>query len=879
MARRAAFSLKYTMSWAKNARYRAPLWVVVALSGVAALCHELLWTRRLLDFLGSSATANARVLGVFFLGLSLGAALASRAVKRIKRPWRALAVAEVVIALASLPALFLPDWSSWIWQSVGVEGLMSPAGAWIKLLVSIMVVAPPAMAMGFTLPLALASLSSSTTQVGRDATWLYSVNTIGAVVGILVVSAWLLAAFGLVASMWVAIGLNLSAALIAIVFEPVPRSSESVSATDPETATKTPIRIIGLAFMSGVGVLAVEVIALHLLMLVATMSFYAPAAILATMIAMLAIAAAVAPTVFRNSNIDRAVSIALATGGVLVAAAPLAYWALVHDGGFAGTSDSLSHFLVRLFALTAAFIGLGALLIGCVFPLLMNHTNRGSVSGSAAAVATLLAANGVGGLVGAELSNQVLLPAFGPYVALGGVGGIYCLVALVLLLTRPVGIARRLRSAVYPGLCAVGVLTIVVLWLPGLPMINPHLGFEVVAQTTDRQGTLSVVDHARMGRAMVVNNQYVLGSSTAASDQERQTHLPLLLHRKPRQIALIGLATGSSAGASLLHGPVERAEVLELSRSVIAAAKKYFAEVNRRVADDSRVQILEEDGRTYIGAARDRFDAIIGDLFLPWSTGVGRLYSTEHFQAVRRSLTKGGVFCQWLPMHQFSESQLELILASILTAFPEVHLFRNTFRPEKPSLGLVALKDAELSWATVSDRAASTRSWGQVEDPSMRHGVAVAMLYLGRVGRGDLSTERVNTLGNSALELDASKVRVSRDANRKYLHGQNWNQFIHKRLRILRTDDALPKDVRRLVRLGVDLTTWEIAFRTRHAKVDEIAERIRRSFPAVVDADSGADWSKWPGLTLWRDSSKRSFHRASTPKLRSARVADSENLR
>ena len=879
MVRRPVFGLMYTMYWTKNARYRAPLWVVVALSGVAALCHELLWTRRLLDFLGSSAAANARVLGTFFLGLSLGAALASRVVKRIKRPWRALAAAEAVIALASLPALFLPDWSSWIWQTVGVEGLTSPVGAWIKLLVSLVVVAPPAMAMGFTLPLALAGLSSSTTQVGRDATWLYSVNTVGAVVGIMVVSAWLLAAFGLVVSMWVAIGLNLTAALIAFVFEPAPRLSKSVSENDPRTTTQTPRRIMGLAFMSGAGVLAVEVIALHLLMLVATMSFYAPAAILATMIAMLAIAAAVAPIVFRKGNIDRAVSIALATGGLLVAAAPLAYWALVHDGNFSGASDGLFPFLVRLFALTAAFIGLGALLIGCVFPLLMNHTDRGSASGSAAAVATLLAANGVGGLVGAEVSNQVLLPTFGPYVALGVVGGIYCTVALVLLLTRPVGVVRRLRSAFFPGFCAVAVLAIIVLWLPGLPTINPHLGFDVVEQTTDRQGTLTVVDHATMGRAMVVNNQYVLGSSAAASDQERQTHLPLLLHSNPRQIALIGLATGSSAGASLLHEPMERVEVLELSRSVIAAAKKYFTDDNRNVMKDSRVHILEEDGRTYIGAASDRFDVIIGDLFLPWSTGVGRLYSAEHFKAVRQALAKGGVFCQWLPMHQLSEQQFELILASLLTAFSEIHLFRNTFHADKPSLGLVAMKDAEFSWAAVSDRTAATRSWGQVGDPSMRHGVALAMLYLGRVGRSDFETAQVNTLGNSALELDASRLRLSRDASRKYLQGQRWNEFLHKRLRIVRTDGALSNDVRRLVRLGVDLTTWEIALRIRHAKVDELADRIRRSFPAVMAADSGADWSKWPGLTLWRDASKRSFDSASTPMQRNGRVAGSESFR
>ncbi len=860
------------MSSIETVKYRVPLWVVVALSGVAALCHELLWTRRLLDVLGSSTTAHARVLGAFFLGLSLGAALASRVVTNIKRPWRALAMAEGFIALLSVPALSLPEWSFWIWPAVGVGGLTSPLGAGVKLLVSFVVVVPPAVAMGFTLPLAVASLGARAPQTSRDATRLYALNTMGAVVGIMAVSVWLLAAFGLTGSMWVAIGLNLTAALIALTFEP---AVDSVGRVPSPTPKKVPLPIIGLSFLSGAGVLAIEVIALQLLMLVATMSFYAPAAILGTMIAMLATAAVVAPAIFRTTNFGPAMSITLATGGLVVAAAPLIYWALVQGGGFSSMAEGVSEFVTQLFILTAAFIGLGALAVGSAFPLLMGYVNRASASGTAGAVASLLAANGVGGLVGAEISNQVLLPVLGPHVALGFVGGVYCFVAVAVLLAWPMSQRLRLRLAVYATFCAMGALAFSLFLLPRLPTINPHLGFDVVAETTDRHGTLAVVDHVRLGRAMVVNNQYVLGSTAAAFEQERQSHLPMLLHRKPERIALIGLATGSSAGASLLHEPVARVEVLELSPAVIAGAQEYFADENRHVVDDPRVHILEEDGRTYMSATRDRFDLIVGDLFLPWSTGVGRLYSAEHFAAVRRALRDDGVFCQWLPMYQLSEPQFDIIVASLLTAFPEVHLFRNTFRPDKPSLGLVAFKDTELSWSVISDRAAATRSLSQIDDPSVRHGVAVAMLYLGRVQKDDVGATPINTLGNSALELDASRVRLGGDANSKYLKGQRWNEFLQGRLRRLLADEALSKDLRRLARLGMELTTWEIAHRTGHASAAELEARIRRSFPAVVASDLGANWSRWPGLPPTRGPSTNASHPTSKAAPRDAWVVGS----
>ena len=179
-----------------------------------------------------------------------------------------------------------------------------------------------------------------------------------------------------------------------------------------------------------------------------------------------------------------------------------------------------------------------------------------------------------------------------------------------------------------------------------------------------------MVDHPHLGRAMVVNNQYVLGSTAAQADQERQTHIPLLLHKKPERVALIGLATGASASASLLHEPVRRVEVLELSQAAIDAAEQYFSDANHQVFEDSRARVLEEDGRTYLSAARDRFDVIVGDLFLPWSAGVGRMYSVEHFEGVARALADGGVFCQWLPVYQLTEAQLDLIQASMLEVVP-----------------------------------------------------------------------------------------------------------------------------------------------------------------------------------------------------------------
>src|SRR5437588_2044171 len=118
---------------------------------MAALGHELLWTRRMIDLLGASAESSARVFECFFLGLCLGAAAISTRVSRLRRPWYFLGIIETGVAVLCLPALLLPQWSGWIWPSLGAEKLLGWQGACLKAFLSVVIVLLPAFLMGMTL--------------------------------------------------------------------------------------------------------------------------------------------------------------------------------------------------------------------------------------------------------------------------------------------------------------------------------------------------------------------------------------------------------------------------------------------------------------------------------------------------------------------------------------------------------------------------------------------------------------------------------------------------------------------------------------------------------------------------------------------------------
>ncbi len=62
-------------------------------------------------------------------------------------------------------------------------------------------------------------------------------------------------------------------------------------------------------------------------------------------------------------------------------------------------------------------------------------------------------------------------------------------------------------------------------------------------------------------------NRLWRGFSTG--DERMQAHLPLLLHPSPRRVAFLGLGTGITAGAAVLH-PVDDVTAVELIPEVVA---------------------------------------------------------------------------------------------------------------------------------------------------------------------------------------------------------------------------------------------------------------------------------------------------------------------
>ncbi len=821
------------------------------LSGCASLAHELLWTRRLIDLLGASSASSTRVFSCFFLGLSLGAAVAPRLVRSVRRFWWAVGGAELAVAILAIPALTLPQWSGWIWPALGPQRLVGWEGAAVKLVLSAAIVFPPAFCMGLVLPLMAGAILRGQLVLARHGVWLYAANTLGGVLGLGAVTLVTLHWVGAGGSMLLAMVLNL---LIAAGCFVLSTRCATADQAEPEGQPEAGNRwIMGLALavasLSGMGILSFEVLALQLVALAAPLSFYAPAAVLMIVVLLLGLAALILPWLVARWRPERVVGIGLVGSAICLAAAPLYFFQLVQLVDL-GPRESLVGYLAVLVGVSAVTLGPAAMFAGLVFPALLAWVGQLGVDRYGRRWGTLLAVNGAGGLVGAEVTYRWLLPALGVHQGIGSVAVLYAAAALGWSVA-----SRRHRPVLLTGLVAAAVIATMLGPHSSLPQVNPS-GVVIVDQRNGREGVVAVVDSPHMGRRIVMSNQYVLGGTKFRFDQERLTHLPLVLHPAPQRVACIGLATGITPGAALEHSAVQQVTAIELSPLVAEAADAYFLPFNHGITRHERATVAVEDARTYLAAARGEFDVVVGDLLLPWAAGEARLYSVEHFRSARDALREGGLFCQWLAAYQLTAQQMGMIRDTFCEVFPQCQVFRNSFDVRYPALALVGWRDGDLDWSIVRERCELLRRQGDVGDPLLRHVEGVAMLYL---GPSHASGSPINTLGNMRLELAAGRGRVTQSGGGGYLYGEDWLHYVHEeRLPSLMSLSSPPGqehlDFGRLAQLGQRLSIWEavqidkgLHAQAAPSQLSAARQEILTDFPQALREDRDADWSRWPG--------------------------------
>ena len=235
---------------------------IFCVSGAAGLIYQVVWTHDLILLFGDTTEGIVTTVSAFLAGLGVGAGIAGALVPRLRRPIRLYVLIELLIGAFALPMPLVFNLIAVLFRGAYLT-LSAPEVAFTRFALAFLALAPATILMGATLPVLTRHIVRTSSDVGSWIGRLYSVNTIGAVLGTLASGLVLIELIGLEATTFVAVACNLTAAAGAAV---VARGHRGDQASVPvPTGTRSRLNrrqraLLLLTFISGFVSLSFEIL-------------------------------------------------------------------------------------------------------------------------------------------------------------------------------------------------------------------------------------------------------------------------------------------------------------------------------------------------------------------------------------------------------------------------------------------------------------------------------------------------------------------------------------------------------------------------------------------------------------------------------------------
>jgi len=819
------------------------------LSGTAGLILQVVWMYRLGLVFGNAAYATAATLAAFFLGLAIGGWFWGNAAARFRRPLTVYGLMEIGVALTAL--LWIPGLDFYETHYASVVAILDGHSGMLtlsKFVFSTTLLLIPTVLMGGTFPILVQYVGKSRRKLAVQGTFLYALNTIGASIGAFFAGFFLLSNYGVSSTYAFAVGLAACIGAAALILDRLssgdskptfknkktPKNftkNEKSTVSVDQASTVTYSWMLILAFMSGLLALSAETIWIRMFSQVLQNSVYSFSAILVVFLIALGLGGLLAHILVRLSLRPIPVLLVLLSlGTILLGLSTIIFNTATNGLSYVASSISWPQYVWAVFKLIFIVVIPPTLLIGAVFPYLLKAAPQFNRE-PGRFVGLLVLYNALGSALGPILIGFFLLDILGIWGSMKIVAATYgCLALLVAARVRD---TENIRWMALP---VVGLIFVVALSVPPLVRLEKGERLLDIWQSTD--GVVSVVK-ADNNIQMRLDNFYVLGDTRSAVVEQMQGHIPLLLHPMPHHTLFLGMGTGITAGASLRHN-VKRVVAVELVSNVIEAAERYYAPWANGLFHDQRVEIVADDARNYLLGTNEKFDVIVGDLFTPWHSGTGSLYTLEHFQRAKKQLKPGGLFAQWLPLYQLTPESFKIIAATFDSVFSEVTLWRADFSGSRASIALIGQqKGAQLDQEVLQKNIVNVLG----SKDSAKAGHMAGLFYLGNLNalKEQLKGIELNTDDKRTIEFTAPVLsQKANTGSATFISGKELEQLLTTLAdKIPVNQDSylsgLPANERQYVEVGLQYYRYLLLETTgERVKADSVRKLIQNLAPGFL---------------------------------------------
>ncbi len=685
---------KARIAWSGDIHLQQGLaYVCFFLSGLTGLLYEVCWIRIASLLFGSTIFALSTVLAVFFLGIAIGAYLSGRMAQGLRRPLRLYAVLEIAIGIF---ALLSPLAFALIESIYGELYRFTPQQAGlhfaVRFLLICLVMVPPTVLMGATLPLFCRQLVATEGRIARGVGLVYGLNTLGAACGCALVGLVLLPAIGTHWSLLLGCTINVLCG-IAIWLSPISRQSiperqplaeppaefqsrsrktkSREKTTEPsknKSALQQPVQppeietrwrarlLFGLVFLVGFCAIGNEIIWTRYLSLLVDNSVYSYTITLTVTLLGIVLGSVVVAR-FLDARMSRS-----RVFGIFQVAVALTVLGLMK------TPPSVWQRLGNEFWTNAVLLVVPAIFSGASLPLAVRMAVS-QLSEVARGTGQIVAFNTVGGILGSLTVGFVALPLLGLEASLLLLTGI----SLGIGIAAWIGLDRQSSLTVRAGLVAISLTA----WLTIAIFSSAKIPQDLLARRGKlldfREGYNSNLSLVQLNGRQALRIDGHWQGEEGKNHQIMAAHIPMLLHPEPKQVMVVGIGTGQTASRFVMY-PIERLVCVDIEPLLFPFVRKHFP---ADWMNDPRTTLVADDGRSYLAHSGEKFDVIsleLGQVFRP---GVAAFYTADAYEVMHDRLADGGLVAQFVPISYFSPQQLRGVVRTFLQVFPESSLWYN----------------------------------------------------------------------------------------------------------------------------------------------------------------------------------------------------------
>ena len=156
---------------------------------------------------------------------------------------------------------------------------------------------------------------------------------------------------------------------------------------------------------------------------------------------------------------------------------------------------------------------------------------------------------------------------------------------------------------------------------------------------------------------------------------EMISHIPMMNHKDPKSVLVIGGGDGGTVREVLKHSTVEKVVLCEIDGMVIDVCKEHLPTI-AGMLDDPRVEVLVEDAIEFIKDKENEYDIVLIDSTDPMGPGEG-LFTEEFYTNVKKSLKKGGIVAAQSESPVVNKEEIKKMYSLLKKVFPITSTFTS----------------------------------------------------------------------------------------------------------------------------------------------------------------------------------------------------------